>query len=176
MVTWASNKKELDVCLHYADVVSFNDYPGWYHEPGNVSDPVHYPLHRDISPEDSNISPPGHRVEKKCRLGFAQTQLQTHDRVRNWRWWDLRMGQFFFSRGRPVLVPGARALSIFAPHPPSSITITSPQKYQSSLVAADVRYSNQHPSELYHRSLWDSNRLPHRRNSKHVHHQLVFFD
>jgi len=32
MVTYASNKKTDDVCLATVDVVSFNDYPGWYTE------------------------------------------------------------------------------------------------------------------------------------------------
>lgn len=30
LVTWASNMIDRDVCLHAADVVSFNAYPGWY--------------------------------------------------------------------------------------------------------------------------------------------------
>ncbi|KAL1520238.1 hypothetical protein AB1Y20_023708 [Prymnesium parvum] len=30
LVTWASSAKEKDVCLGAADVLSFNDYPGWY--------------------------------------------------------------------------------------------------------------------------------------------------
>ena len=30
MVTWASSMKEKDVCFAAADVLSFNDYPGWY--------------------------------------------------------------------------------------------------------------------------------------------------
>lgn len=30
MVSWASCWKEADVCLAAADVVAFNDYPGWY--------------------------------------------------------------------------------------------------------------------------------------------------
>jgi len=30
LVTWASNKYQNDRCLASADVVSFNDYPGWY--------------------------------------------------------------------------------------------------------------------------------------------------
>ena len=30
LVTWASDKQENDVCLPIADVVAFNDYPGWY--------------------------------------------------------------------------------------------------------------------------------------------------
>jgi beta-glucuronidase len=38
-VTWASNKLEGDVCLHAADVVSFNSYPGWY---GMHSDPAEF--------------------------------------------------------------------------------------------------------------------------------------
>lgn len=29
LVTWASDKKEKDVCLDIADVVSFNSYPAW---------------------------------------------------------------------------------------------------------------------------------------------------
>ena len=35
LVTWASNRKERDLCLRHADVVSFNSYPGWYG--GNAS-------------------------------------------------------------------------------------------------------------------------------------------
>ena len=35
--TWASDKTASDVCLHFADVVSFNNYPGWYGAPGDVS-------------------------------------------------------------------------------------------------------------------------------------------
>jgi beta-glucuronidase len=35
LVTWASNRRELDINLHLADVVSFNNYPGWYE--GNAS-------------------------------------------------------------------------------------------------------------------------------------------
>lgn len=30
LVTWASDKLVADVCLSIADVVSFNNYPGWY--------------------------------------------------------------------------------------------------------------------------------------------------
>ena len=30
LVTWASDMKERDLGFHLADVVSFNDYPGWY--------------------------------------------------------------------------------------------------------------------------------------------------
>lgn len=30
LVTWASNRKSGDKALQYADVVSFNSYPGWY--------------------------------------------------------------------------------------------------------------------------------------------------
>lgn len=30
LVTWASNRQEKDLCLENADVISFNDYPGWY--------------------------------------------------------------------------------------------------------------------------------------------------
>jgi beta-glucuronidase len=37
MVTWASDKTTSDVCLAAADVVSFNSYPGWYSQPGNIS-------------------------------------------------------------------------------------------------------------------------------------------
>lgn len=37
-VTWASNRKETDVCIGpIADIVSFNDYPGWYGSFGNIS-------------------------------------------------------------------------------------------------------------------------------------------
>lgn len=35
LITWASNRKSGDLCLHLADVVSFNSYPGWYG--GNAS-------------------------------------------------------------------------------------------------------------------------------------------
>eukprot|EP00908_Phaeocystis_cordata_P007571 Transcript_18225.p3 GENE.Transcript_18225~~Transcript_18225.p3 ORF type:complete len:216 (-),score=82.53 Transcript_18225:109-756(-) len=35
LVTWASNRKQRDLCLRHADVVSFNSYPGWYG--GNAS-------------------------------------------------------------------------------------------------------------------------------------------
>lgn len=31
-VTFASDRLEKDLCLHTADVVSFNNYPGWYQE------------------------------------------------------------------------------------------------------------------------------------------------
>jgi hypothetical protein len=37
-VTWASDKKTSDVCLHLADVVSFNSYPAWYDHPGQVNE------------------------------------------------------------------------------------------------------------------------------------------
>ena len=38
-VTWASSKKENDVLIgSIADIASFNDYPAWYSEPGNISD------------------------------------------------------------------------------------------------------------------------------------------
>merc|ERR1712211_117467 len=30
LVTWSSNRHERDRCLKHADVISFNDYPGWY--------------------------------------------------------------------------------------------------------------------------------------------------
>ena len=29
MVTWASSAKTKDACLHFADVLAFNEYPGW---------------------------------------------------------------------------------------------------------------------------------------------------
>ena len=32
MVTWATSKKQNDLCLDSADVISFNEYPGWYTE------------------------------------------------------------------------------------------------------------------------------------------------
>lgn len=38
LVTWASDKKTSDKCFNAADVVSFNDYPGWYSDAGDVSD------------------------------------------------------------------------------------------------------------------------------------------
>lgn len=37
LVTWASDKDNRDVCIQYEDTISFNNYPGWYGEPGNVS-------------------------------------------------------------------------------------------------------------------------------------------
>eukprot|EP00117_Sycon_ciliatum_P029762 scpid38042/ scgid23617/ Beta-glucuronidase; Beta-D-glucuronoside glucuronosohydrolase len=37
LVSWASNKKQSDVCLDNADVVSFNSYPGWYGDSGDYS-------------------------------------------------------------------------------------------------------------------------------------------
>jgi beta-glucuronidase len=37
LVTWASNQVDNDQCFAYADVISFNNYPGWYGRPGNVS-------------------------------------------------------------------------------------------------------------------------------------------
>merc|ERR1712130_197615 len=37
MVTWADNKKSKSKCLHIVDVISFNDYPGWYHDSGNLN-------------------------------------------------------------------------------------------------------------------------------------------
>jgi beta-glucuronidase len=37
LVTWANNHLSSDVCLEYADVISFNSYPGWYDHAGNVS-------------------------------------------------------------------------------------------------------------------------------------------
>ena len=30
LVSWASNRHENDICLEFADVISFNLYPGWY--------------------------------------------------------------------------------------------------------------------------------------------------
>lgn len=30
LITWASNRRESDLNLEHADVISFNDYPGWY--------------------------------------------------------------------------------------------------------------------------------------------------
>ena len=30
LVSWASNRYEKDICLEFADVISFNLYPGWY--------------------------------------------------------------------------------------------------------------------------------------------------
>lgn len=38
MATWASDKNDNDVCLDSADVISFNNYPGWYGSPGNIPD------------------------------------------------------------------------------------------------------------------------------------------
>ncbi len=38
LATWASNQGPNDVCLAAADVVSFNNYPGWYNAPGDISD------------------------------------------------------------------------------------------------------------------------------------------
>jgi len=37
LVTWASDKKESDVCLPIADVVSFNSYPAWYDHPNDLN-------------------------------------------------------------------------------------------------------------------------------------------
>jgi hypothetical protein len=37
MATWASDKTTGDKCLNWTDVVSFNNYPGWYGAPGCVS-------------------------------------------------------------------------------------------------------------------------------------------
>jgi beta-glucuronidase len=37
LVTWASDKRTQDVCLKFADIISFNAYPAWYIEPGNVT-------------------------------------------------------------------------------------------------------------------------------------------
>ncbi|EGD74550.1 hypothetical protein PTSG_05914 [Salpingoeca rosetta] len=39
LVTWASDTRTNDVCLHIADVVSFNDYPAWYNHPGDIKYP-----------------------------------------------------------------------------------------------------------------------------------------
>jgi len=36
-VTWASNMATADVCLNIADVVSFNGYPAWYSNAGDLS-------------------------------------------------------------------------------------------------------------------------------------------
>ena len=38
MVTWASDKTTSDKCLANADIVSFNNYPGWYQAPGDIGD------------------------------------------------------------------------------------------------------------------------------------------
>lgn len=37
LVTWASDKRTRDVCLHHADVISFNAYPAWYDTPLNLT-------------------------------------------------------------------------------------------------------------------------------------------
>jgi len=37
--TWANDNNLSDKCLKYADVISFNQYPGWYNSPGNASAP-----------------------------------------------------------------------------------------------------------------------------------------
>ena len=37
LITWASNRKKRDLALAHADVISFNDYPGWY---GGATDKV----------------------------------------------------------------------------------------------------------------------------------------
>eukprot|EP01007_Sphenomonas_quadrangularis_P002956 NODE_523_length_1391_cov_299.526080_g399_i0.p1 GENE.NODE_523_length_1391_cov_299.526080_g399_i0~~NODE_523_length_1391_cov_299.526080_g399_i0.p1 ORF type:complete len:310 (+),score=69.01 NODE_523_length_1391_cov_299.526080_g399_i0:232-1161(+) len=39
LVTWASNEKTRDACFKHADVLSFNDYPGWYDSRGKVDAP-----------------------------------------------------------------------------------------------------------------------------------------
>ena len=36
--TWASDNTQMDMCYAFADVISFNDYPGWYGSPGDISD------------------------------------------------------------------------------------------------------------------------------------------
>eukprot|EP00026_Physarum_polycephalum_P004975 Phypoly_transcript_05001.p1 GENE.Phypoly_transcript_05001~~Phypoly_transcript_05001.p1 ORF type:complete len:641 (+),score=19.62 Phypoly_transcript_05001:49-1923(+) len=40
--TWASNQLLSDVCLKYADVISFNSYPAWYSNAGNSTYPLSY--------------------------------------------------------------------------------------------------------------------------------------
>lgn len=42
LITWASNRKEKDLNFHLADMISFNDYPGWYE--GNTSSINRYDL------------------------------------------------------------------------------------------------------------------------------------
>jgi len=37
LVTWASNQKTNDKCLNSADVISFNSYPAWYDNAGNLN-------------------------------------------------------------------------------------------------------------------------------------------
>ena len=37
--TWASDKDLRDKCLASASLIAFNDYPGWYVQPGNASAP-----------------------------------------------------------------------------------------------------------------------------------------
>jgi len=38
--TWANDLGLTDQCLRYADVISFNGYPGWYSQSGNSSAPI----------------------------------------------------------------------------------------------------------------------------------------
>jgi len=40
--TWANNQLLSDVCLKFADVISFNSYPGWYSNAGNASYPLSF--------------------------------------------------------------------------------------------------------------------------------------
>lgn len=41
LVTWADNKRINSACLAHADVISFNDYPGWYSNEGDLDAPAH---------------------------------------------------------------------------------------------------------------------------------------
>jgi beta-glucuronidase len=38
LATWASDKKSADKCFDSAQIVSFNDYPGWYSDKGDIAD------------------------------------------------------------------------------------------------------------------------------------------
>eukprot|EP00666_Eupelagonemidae_sp_cell4sb_P017157 gene17157-4549_t len=39
LVTWADNKRTKSLCLDHADVLSFNQYPGWYQSKGQLDAP-----------------------------------------------------------------------------------------------------------------------------------------
>lgn len=41
LITWADNKRINSLCLEHADVISFNDYPGWYQNLGDLGAPAH---------------------------------------------------------------------------------------------------------------------------------------